>query len=214
MELPGSMRSFTSSPSSSPTTTCGSRCGMTSPSSAEPGWTPWTTSPACSAKPSASSRSCRPSPGCCSASAIRCAWWTSSEMPAPDPAPDHGGAIAEPSASPSPSVTPAGAGTSNPHGRRGCVAAIVPAAVAAAGALEPGDGAGPQPARHEPARWQPAVPDLPDRRSRRRPVGRRPLLRDVADGAAAAARGREQRGRRGRRRGGGCRRRRKARRTG
>jgi hypothetical protein len=36
-----------------------------------------------------------------------------SEVPAPDPAPDHGGALAEPSASPSPSVTPAGTGTSN-----------------------------------------------------------------------------------------------------
>ena len=119
------------------------------------------------------------------------------EVPAPDP----GDAIA------------ASVGVALGHGRRrrhvqssprrGCVAAILAAAVAAAGALEPGDGAGPQPARHEPARWQPAVPDLPDCRSRRRPVGRRPLLRDVADGAAAAARGRKQRGRRRRRCGGG-----------
>jgi hypothetical protein len=36
------------------------------------------------------------------------------EVPAPDPAPDHNGAIVEPSASPS--MAPAGAGTSNPNG--------------------------------------------------------------------------------------------------
>ena len=71
---------------------------------------PWTTSPACSAKPSASSRSCRPSPGCCSASAIHCAWWTwprcrrlipATRSPTVRVALVHAGA---------------GAGTSNQHG--------------------------------------------------------------------------------------------------
>ena len=110
-----------------------------------------------------------------------------SETPAPDP----GAAIAGSPQAPAPATNGVSAPTQN--GSRGCVAAIVAAAVAAPGALESGDGAGPQPARHEPARWQPAVADLPDRRRRGRPVGRRAILRDVADRAAAAARGRERR---------------------